>query len=180
MSLLPVYCGEEFSLSQAATPMLDKTSYIHAFNAETSALTEAARLGVDAMIPSCPGWTVAALLGHLGGIYVMVAKNISMGGGEDVVNELADLELEPAYERWFSEGRATAPPPPSVVDWFAESVRRLENVFRQTDEGERTWTWWPEDQTAGFWMRRMAQEPAVHRRDATLAHRRTEPIPVSY
>ncbi len=29
-----------------------------------------------------------------------------------------------------------------------------------------TWSWWPADQSVGFWVRRMAHETAVHRWDA--------------
>lgn len=38
------------------------------------------------------------------------------------------------------------------------------------------YTWFPSDQTARFWMRRMAQETAVHRWDAELAQSDPRPI----
>src|SRR5579871_870983 len=49
--------------------MLDKATYLDAFHREAAALAAAARGGLDAPVPSCPGWTVATLLGHLTGIY---------------------------------------------------------------------------------------------------------------
>jgi uncharacterized protein (TIGR03083 family) len=39
-----------------------------------------------------------------------------------------------------------------------------------------SYTWWPPDQTVGFWYRRMAQETAVHRVDVEQAHDRVTPI----
>ena len=43
------------------------------------------------------------------------------------------------------------------------------------DPAAPSWTWWPDDQTAGFWLRRMAQETAVHRVDVELPLGATTP-----
>lgn len=156
--------------------VLDKDFYIDGLRSESAALAEAARLGPEAHLPSCPGWSIARLLGHLGAIYISVAKNIRVGHGEDVVHELEDLDLPPEFEEWFRREYALEAIPPSVVEWYRECARELEEVFRAAEPNERTWTWWTPDQTVGFWMRRMAHETAVHRWDAQLAHGRAEPI----
>jgi hypothetical protein len=39
-----------------------------------------------------------------------------------------------------------------------------------------SFTWWPPDQTVGFWYRRMAQETAVHRFDAESGHGEITPV----
>lgn len=42
--------------------------------------------------------------------------------------------------------------------WFAAAHRRLLELLAATDPTTRSWTWWPPDQTAGFWLRRMARK----------------------
>lgn len=44
------------------------------------------------------------------------------------------------------------------------------------DPSTTVWTWWPPDQTVGFWFRRMAHETAVHRADAEAALGRIGPV----
>ncbi|MDB5056634.1 MAG: hypothetical protein JWO59_106, partial [Chloroflexi bacterium] len=45
--------------------MLDKTAYCDAFHRDAAGIAYAARMGLLAPVPSCPGWSVAALLTHL-------------------------------------------------------------------------------------------------------------------
>jgi uncharacterized protein (TIGR03083 family) len=122
---------------------------------------------------------MASLLGHLGAVYTSIAKNIRVGKGADVVNELEDLELPPDIHRWFEQGRTAESAPPSTVDWFEASASSLEEALRASDPADRTWTWLPSDQSVGFWMRRMAHETTVHRWDAQLAVGEPEPIPAT-
>jgi uncharacterized protein (TIGR03083 family) len=42
-------------------------------------------------------------------------------------------------------------------------------MFKESGPTTPSATWWPADQTVGFWARRMAHETAVHRVDAELA-----------
>jgi uncharacterized protein (TIGR03083 family) len=42
-------------------------------------------------------------------------------------------------------------------------------MFERSEPSTPSATWWPPDQTVGFWARRMAHETAVHRVDAELA-----------
>lgn len=72
-------------------------------------------------------------------------------------------------------GREPDPWPPAwpadrhPVEWLAEAHERLLQMFADSDPDTPSATWWPPDQTVGFWARRMAQETAVHRVDAELA-----------
>jgi uncharacterized protein (TIGR03083 family) len=58
-------------------------------------------------------------------------------------------------------------PPDGVdlLDWFDGSLALLLSELRARGPGAPAYTWWPPDQTVGFWYRRMAQETAVHRLD---------------
>jgi hypothetical protein len=58
--------------------MLDHVTYLDAFHRDAAALAVAAGRGLDAPVPSCPGWTVATLLTHLTGLY---AYSVKLVGG---------------------------------------------------------------------------------------------------
>ena len=55
------------------------------------------------------------------------------------------------------------------VDWLSDAHARLLAMFAGSEPTTPSYTWWPPDQTVGFWARRMAHETAVHRFDAELA-----------
>ena len=62
------------------------------------------------------------------------------------------------------------------LDWFDDAFARLLDALEGTDPAAPSWTWWPPDQTAGFWVRRMAQETAVHRADVESAFGAITPV----
>ena len=59
----------------------------------------------------------------------------------------------------------TPPADADPVTWFSASLDALLAILRERGPDAPAYTWWPEDQTVGFWYRRMAQETAVHRLD---------------
>jgi uncharacterized protein (TIGR03083 family) len=70
--------------------------------------------------------------------------------------------------------RAPEPWPPvwpsrDPVVWLTDAHTRLLEMFARNEPTSPSFTWWPPDQTVGFWARRMAHETAVHRSDAELA-----------
>jgi uncharacterized protein (TIGR03083 family) len=102
-----------------------------------------------ATVPSCPDWTVADLTQHLGIVYLH--KAVAMRDG---------AEPEP----W-------PPPELTVVEPLALLDRgygELMAEFTVRDAAGPAGTWYPPDQTVGFWIRRMAQETVIHRIDAEL------------
>ncbi len=143
--------------------------YLDAFRAHTGAVSAAARQEIGAPVPSCPGWTIANVVGHLGALYTSLARNIRFGNGQDIVHGLADLDLEPAYVTWFQRGRTADTAPPDVADWFDRTAFRLSEILADSDPATPTWSWFPPDQTVGFWLRRMAHETAIHAWDARTA-----------
>ena len=157
--------------------MLDKSTYREAFHRDAAALASAARRGLAAPVPSCPGWTVATLVTHLTGIYAHRVKLVRVRAQENVVQAYEDLDLPPELKDWFdAEHEDLSKMPPGLLDLFERTAAELEAVLWSVEPDEPVWTWWAADQTAGFWQRRMAQETAVHRWDAQLAHGQTEPI----
>lgn len=127
--------------------------YLAAFDAELEALLAAATdLGAD--VPGCPGWTVRDLLSHVLGVYRH--KNAAFAAGaapEDVDGGWGAL--------------ADGDDPVALVRAEAAVLR----AHLDRDPATPAWSWWPPEQTVGFWQRRMAQETAVHRWDAESATR---------
>ena len=110
----------------------------------------AASASLEDAVPSCPGWTVADLVTHVGEVYLHKAT---------VMRE--DKWPEP----WPPEELAGAAPL-AVLD---RGYRELTAEFAARSPGEPSLTWYGPDQSVAFWIRRMAQETVVHRMDAQLA-----------
>lgn len=129
---------------------MEPQTYLAAIRSEGDRLAAAAELGLDAAVPSCPGWSVADLVGHVG----LVHRN-----KETIVRTGAQTEPTPEE-----------PPETGLIDWYRQGLDMLLATLAAHEPAEPVWTWLPEDQTVGFWYRRMACETLVHRIDAELAH----------
>jgi uncharacterized protein (TIGR03083 family) len=154
-----------------------------AFHREITAFEAAARRAAqrDAapLVPSCPGWSMADLVLHLGGVHRFVARIIGDGLTEPPdVTDVAVFALPEDRAGWPSPegGPHRGPVPPGLVDWFADGARALEAHFRNGDPEQRVWTW-SQERTAGFWWRMQTIEAALHRWDAEGANG-TPPGPV--
>lgn len=114
-------------------------------------LTAASAAGLAAPVPSCPGWTVADLLAHVG----------------QVQRWQADLIARRVQSAEF--GLPEPPTDPAVlVAWVEDASARLVEVLAATDPAEPLWTF-AGPGAAAFWFRRQAHETALHRVDAELA-----------
>jgi uncharacterized protein (TIGR03083 family) len=87
-------------------------------------------------------------------------------------HKIACMRLQRRPDDYPDEPPAGVP----VVDWFDTSLAALLVELRDRGPAAPSYTWWPPDQTVGFWYRRMAQETAVHRLDVEDA--RGEPTPI--
>ena len=117
---------------------------------ETLAAAARAR-SLDALVPSCPGWDAHALLAHTSGVHRWAAGAILNGGGA------------PGRFPKAPEDRA------AVLGWFEEGLDIVVAALAATQPEAPSWTFMPQDQTAAFWHRRMAQETLVHRWDLQAA-----------
>lgn len=111
----------------------------------------AAAKDIDAHVPSCPEWNVGKLTTHLGLHHRWVAESVS-GGGEP--------PGDPAKPGLRGE---------ELLEWFDEGYRALASLLEETPDDTPAWTWYPENQTVGFWRRRTSLETLVHRWDAENA-----------
>jgi uncharacterized protein (TIGR03083 family) len=108
-------------------------------------------------VPSCPGWTVADVVTHVAEVYE---------------HKMSCTALGKAPDPWPPEWPADRDP----LEWFGDAHSRLLEMFARSGPTTPSATWWPSDQTVGFWARRMAQETAVHRVDAELAIGKPTPV----
>ena len=111
-------------------------------------------------VPSCPDWTVEDLVHHLGGVYEMVALNVSRG--------VTTAPERPAHD--------SLPTGQGALDWWDEQYAAVFARLDLVDPGLPAWNWAPQPKKAEFWHRRMAHETAVHRWDAQMAVGLSEPI----
>ena len=138
---------------------LSKDTYLAAVQADGELMVAAAHKGLDVAVPSCPGWNVANLTGHVGRVYRSVAEHI----------ERRTMEMVPREEI------PEAPADEAVVRFFEEGHERVLAALADIANEEPVWSW-SSNQTGGFYHRRMAQETLVHRWDAENAHGATSPI----
>ena len=101
-------------------------------------------------VRSCPGWTLTDLGQHVGAVYQHKIAVLRTGTRPD------PWPPEPLPDLW------EAP----VSRFLATSAGDLLRELAQHDPPEPCWTWYAEDQSVGFWGRRMAQETVIHLWDA--------------
>jgi uncharacterized protein (TIGR03083 family) len=131
---------------------MDPAPFIAAIEDEGAAALNAGRQGVDAPVPTCEGWTVHDVLGHLGRVHRSVSE----------ILERRSLEIPPVEIPKAPAGEA-------VLGFFADGLARLVAALRDTDPEQPLYSW-SGDGTGRFYFRRMAHELAIHRFDAEAAH----------
>jgi uncharacterized protein (TIGR03083 family) len=139
------------------TGWLPFDAYLRLLRADCARMREVAELGLDVPVPSCPGWSVANAVAHSGEVYA---------------HKVACTRLQAEPDPWPPPEHADRQP----LELFDASLEELLAVFDSTGPDAPSHTWWPPDQSVGFWMRRMALETAVHRVDVELAHAVPTPV----
>lgn len=99
-------------------------------------------------VPGCPGWDLAELGQHVGGIYRFATVGIVDGRGED----------EPTGPRERD----------ALLDWFDAGLAGLLEAFEPRDWNRACWTLSPPHRV-GFWARRMCHETSLHLWDAEVS-----------
>jgi uncharacterized protein (TIGR03083 family) len=130
-------------------------SLLENFRADAARLMAAAEGSLDAPVPSCPGWAVRDLAEHVAMVYL------------HKVEAIRTQKLPDPWPPAFGEG--------DPLELLAGAYTAVLAEFEAHDPADPAWTW-TDDRTVGFWVRRMAQETAVHRVDAELAIGERTPI----
>ena len=114
-------------------------------DAAASALPDAA----EAEVPGCPGLTLQEALRHVGSVHRVTRLWVRDGRRPD------------HWQRSPSDG--------DLLGFVRVGLDELLAELRKHHPDAPCGTWWPADQTHGFWRRRMAHETTVHRVDVQAA-----------
>jgi uncharacterized protein (TIGR03083 family) len=103
-------------------------------------------------VPTCPDWTLADLVRHVGGVHRWAGQMVRDRAQERL--RFRDVEMG------LGNGADAA--------WIQAGARVMLPVLRAADPDAAMWAWGA-DQHARFWARRMLHETTVHRADAEFA-----------
>ena len=142
-----------------ASLAMEHTSYLSSLARDGAAFADACEAaGLAAAVTACPGWSVADLVWHLTEVHqfwrTIVGERRTTWEGLERPSRPTDEDLLRVYRDGFNETLA---------------------VLNAADPVQANWTW-SSDHTAGFVVRRMAQETGVHRWDADSAAGAIRPI----
>lgn len=120
------------------------------------ALADAAdRAGLDAAVPTCPGWDVRALIAHTGMVHRWATRHVNEGR-----HAFAGNTEEPDFPA----------PRDGAVQWFRDGVSDLVAALRAApDDLDATVFLADAGPPRHFWARRQAHETTVHSADAAGA-----------
>ncbi|MEV4179696.1 maleylpyruvate isomerase family mycothiol-dependent enzyme, partial [Nonomuraea sp. NPDC049709] len=134
---------------------------------ESQIQTEVARLAdlsgdLSVPVPTCPGWTLAELVTHVGQTHRWA------------VHVLRDQVQERIWSRQVPSGLAEGQS--GDAGWLLAGAAELLETLRATDPSMTVWTWGP-DGKASWWPRRMLFELVVHRAEGGRGRRGRPPEP---
>jgi uncharacterized protein (TIGR03083 family) len=132
---------------------VDVADYIDAVAEQAEQLAVAAdQAGPAVHTPTCPGWTVRDVVGHLGGVHRWATSIVR------------DALSEPPT----GDGLAT-PGDDELVAWFRAGAAELVAALTDAPDDLDCWSFLPAPTPRAFWARRQAHETAIHRVDVESA-----------
>ena len=145
--------------------------YYAELDAETAKLADAV-LAADPThpVPTCPEWTIADLVAHVGRGIAWAATIIEQRALHWIpIEQVIDSPIPGASG---GSGAAGASGRPGTREeraaWLRAGASRLADAVRDAGPDTHVWTW-SDDRTAGFWLARLTHETVIHRVDAELA-----------
>ena len=132
---------------------MDTAQTLIAENAAFAALVHGADPALP--VPTCPDWTIAQLMRHVG------------RGDRWSAQIVAEQSMEFVDPRAVPDSKP-AGGPDSEVTWLHEGVRALLEAVETTGPQTPVWTFLG-PRPAWWWVRRRLHETAVHRADAAIA-----------
>ncbi|MFJ8822622.1 maleylpyruvate isomerase family mycothiol-dependent enzyme [Streptomyces sp. NPDC102467] len=132
---------------------MEIAEHLHVLDTEGRRLAVAAeRAGVDAKVPTCPGWQIRDLLRHTGMVHRWAAAFVA--------------EEHTAYH---PDGGLPDLDGEALLDWFRQGHAYLVDTLTQAPPSVTCWAFLPAPSPLAFWARRQAHETTVHRVDAQSA-----------
>lgn len=131
---------------------MENSEFLAALDRDSAAFLDACEVaGLTTKVTGCPGWDVADLLWHLTEVHHFWRTMVA--------------EMRPTPEGYEEPSR---PVPEGLPAMYRRGRDQLVSTLSDVDPAAPVWTW-SADNTAGFVIRRMAQETAVHLWDAATA-----------
>jgi uncharacterized protein (TIGR03083 family) len=113
--------------------------------------------GLDAVVPTCPGWRMRDLVRHIGYVHSWAAGYVA-GQLTESVPELTEAEQ-----------LAGGPADDKLTDWYTDGLTVLTGALTSADPAMSAWTFLDAPSPLAFWARRQAHETAIHCADAKFA-----------
>lgn len=132
--------------------VIEPARHLDTLVSESTRLLAVATGGIGRPVPTCPEWTVADLLVHVGRVYRSVALHVR----------------EAATEMIPPDRVAPAPSAEAALEFASAGRDEVVAALEGADPEAPVWTW-AGPQPMAFYFRRMAHETAVHRVDVELA-----------
>jgi uncharacterized protein (TIGR03083 family) len=128
--------------------------YIPAVQADSVRVIAALDANRDGVIPWSDKWTVKDCARHVGALHHVMAGVVEG-------RPTADFGLFKSLDQPDADD-------PALGSWIADGTATLLGQLRSAAPGDACWSWWTEDQTVGFWVRRVTLETLVHRWDVEV------------
>jgi uncharacterized protein (TIGR03083 family) len=137
---------------------VNATQYADHIEIEGHALVAAAAsAGLEAPVPTCPGWTVTDLLRHITFVHRWATRYL--------VEELTEMQPHASEEEILHTG----PTGDDLLTYVASGVDALVEAVRAASPNLECWTFMRTGSPRDQWARRQAHETTIHRADAELA-----------
>lgn len=128
---------------------MEVDAYLDRLGPDTDLLARSAQwAGLDAPVPSCPGWSVRRLVQHTAAVH---HSTLSLVRGGDHKT----FHFDP-------------PPDEDLFEVLSAGASQLAWALRAAPEDLAVWTFVPTSSSKRFWCRRASHETAIHRVDAAL------------
>ncbi len=137
---------------------MDLNGYLAVLAAEATALAAAAdEAGLDAAVPTCPGWTVNDLVLHIGEVHRWATAAVASRA-----TRLGDMP---------GDSRGPLPERADTIVWFCRGAVTLRDTLAAADPSVEYAAFLTDPPTPRllFWARRQTMETTVHRVDAESA-----------
>jgi uncharacterized protein (TIGR03083 family) len=144
-------------------PQLGYDRYYAEIEAQTARVADALP-DVDpaAPVPTCPEWTYAYLIRHLGLAHRWAALIVER-------RATAPVRQKDTPDRELPDG------PEAQAAWLMAGAAGLASAVRDAGPDAPVWSW-SANRCAGMWIRRMVHETVVHRADVELGVGRPYPL----
>ena len=147
---------------------MEIAEHIAALRREGELLAAAAEDGaLAATVPSCPDWTVADVVRHVGGVHRWAASFVTLGRAEATTVE------EDAV--FFA-----APADADLLEWYRAAHADLVVALSTADPAVQCLSFLPAPTPLAFWARRQAHETAIHRVDVQLVSGSPTEVPPDF